>query len=207
MNDNQESAPLFFDWNATQVQLLCFGFVRKHLSDHNIQIDDMAKIVHQNCATATVDIGLIHNKFYGQVSNTKDLLNFLTNEITGDSTKKISLKYNHNIADSNMQASGIEVQCPDCNCTSVAYDSYTVVSLPVPTRYRKFEFTWIAEDVANPVVYGLQVCLTKLFFIFQYHCSYNISCLAFMLLCFFCCAIIFFCVLDICRSLKIVVLA
>ena len=164
MNNIEESSPLFFDWNATQVQLLCFGFVRKHLADHNIQIDDIAKIVHKNCATATADIGLIHNKFYGQASNTKDLLNLLTNEITGDLTKKIPLKYNQSIDDSNIQASGVEVQCPNCERISVAYDSYTIVSLPVPTRYRAFEFTWIAEDVANPVVYGLQVLLNQITF-------------------------------------------
>ena len=47
MNNIEESSPLCFDWNARQVQLLCFGFIRTHLVDHNIQINDIAKIVHK----------------------------------------------------------------------------------------------------------------------------------------------------------------
>ena len=184
MNSVEKSSPLFFDWNATQVRLLCFGFVRKHLADHNIQIDDIVRIVHKNCTIPTIDIGLIHNKFYGQVSNTKNLLNLLTNEMIEDLTKKqhdISLQYNQNIDDSKLQsdASGVDVECPNCKCMGVAYDSYAVVSLPLPTRYRIFEFTWIGQDVVNPVVYGIPVLfnLIKLFFIYRlpfvllYFCS------------------------------------
>ena len=168
MNSIEEASPSIFDWNATQVQLLCFGFIRAHLADHNIQIDDIAKIVHKNCATTRADIGLIHNKFYGQVSTTQDLLNFLTDKIYNyenltDKNDNVRLKYNQSIDDSKLQAStGVEVKCPDCKCKSVAYDSYTVVSLPVPTRYRAFEFTWIGEHVNLPIVYGFQV-LFKLF--------------------------------------------
>ena len=183
MNNIEDSSPLFFDWNATQVQLLCFGFVRTHLTDHNIQIDDIAKIVHKNCATATVDIGLFHNKFYGQVSSTKDLLNFLTNEINEDLTEKqdnICLKYNQSIDDSKLhlklQASGVKVECPHCKSISIAYDSYGVVSLPVPTRYRLFEFTWIGQDVANPVIYAIQVSFKLYYNVYRYIFFIDLHC-------------------------------
>ena len=92
---------------------------------------------------------MIHNKFYGQVSRTNDLLKFLTHEASGYSAKNnVCLKYDASIDDSKLQASaGVEVECPDCKCKSVAHDSYTVASLPVPRKNRLFEFTWIGEDV------------------------------------------------------------
>ena len=198
MNNIEESFPLFFDWNAAQVQLLCFGFVRTHLTDHNIRIDDIAKIVNKNCATTMVEVGLIHNKFYGQVSSTKDLLNFLTNEINEDLTKKkqnVCLKYNQSIDDSKPPASAaVDVECPGCKCKSVSYDSYTVVSLPVPTRYRVFEFTWVGEDFGNPVVYCIQVlfihCFCMYIICLEISWIINISCLA-RVFTVFCCYIQF----------------
>ena len=99
-----------------------FGFIRTHLSDHNIQIDDLPKIVHKYCATVMVDIGTWSSINYNR------FIEFLTNEINANLTKK-----QVNIYSKYIQS--IEVECPDCNCKSVAYDSYDVVSLPAPTRY------------------------------------------------------------------------
>lgn len=56
----------FFDWNGIQVNLLCFGFVRKHLIDYNIQIDGFASIIYNSCATFDFDV--IHSPYYSQVS-------------------------------------------------------------------------------------------------------------------------------------------
>ena len=63
----------FFDWNTDQVSLLCFGYIRWHLSNYNVQIDDIARLVHKRCAT--FDIGCIYNKNYAIVNRIQDMNN------------------------------------------------------------------------------------------------------------------------------------
>ena len=149
----EQSSISLFDWNKVQIKLLCFGFVRKHLSHRNIQIDDIAKIVHKNCDGYSFDFGLIHSHCYGQVSNAQQYLNFLVNN---KHSQLECLKYNQTTS----------VPCQDCSYQSLTpVDSYAIISLSLPTRYRTFEFTWIGKDIANPVVYDIQVLLCFCFII------------------------------------------
>lgn len=69
VHENESPSQFMFDWNETQVNLLCFGFVRQHLSSRNIQIDDITTIVLRNL-TCGLNFGLIHNQLYGRVSST-----------------------------------------------------------------------------------------------------------------------------------------
>ena len=50
------------------------------------------------------------------------------------------------------------VECPDCDCVSITFDPYMFLSVPLPIqKYKVVEFTWVGEEVAKPVVYGIKV--------------------------------------------------
>lgn len=77
MNEIEENSVALFHWDDSEkakLKSLCFGFVRRHLGDHNIQIDDIAQIVYKHCfpsslliacfsgLTSTVEMLLIQSK-------------------------------------------------------------------------------------------------------------------------------------------------
>ena len=120
--------PVVFDGSVRHVNLLCFGFVRQHLAYQNIQIDDIATIVHRKI-TVCKDFGFIHNECYGTVANTTQFLNFLLQGIDdNDANKNQSpneyLQCECTCATADSVEKSEIIKCPDCTCNNITSGKY-----------------------------------------------------------------------------------